>query len=465
MKKIIYYLICITLFLCISGNVYAAEENKDKLIWIEGASISNNYYTEDLTYPNKPGGWKGGSYYRRQLKKTRGSKYLKISGSRIVAKSKMWTEFEANGKELSYYNTGAIALSATNGDYDVAVTFENPTKSSYQVFIRGNDMLQSTAVKVKPGKTCTVKVRISVVYSKMELSFVVPQTAKNSGNASWKTVYIKSLKIKKREKEKMGKIPTIYVAGDSTASTRTSSVYPYEGWAQELYRYIQHKGPVKVSRKRSIGYNWYEYKMDTAIIENRSATGQSTNTFRTTGKFDAILNQVKPGDYVLVQFGHNDANDFSEPLSTPISQFKSNLSYLARGCRQRGAICILTSAIPRWDFDQTGRIKSTAIEYRKAMKQVASAEKAVFVDVGGAVDIFMTNIGKESARQFYMVFGSGIYANYPNGLHDKTHLNKKGAIKVTQIMANEMKKNKSLGKLANMIQCDSDYYRGLKKIR
>lgn len=464
MKKFIYCLVCLLLF-SLGQKTEAATLQKEEVIQFEDTLDNQTYKVVSMDYPERAKGWSKGVYHKRKLDKSYANKYFYIEQGNLVAQSQYWEEPAPIGKSIAYANTGGLIWDAENADYEIEATFVNPTKDSYQVFVTGNSMLQTDSYTIHPNQSVTVKFTISVVYGKLELSFIVPQKVTAIEKGIWKNAYIKQVRIHKKDRENKGRIPTIFIAGDSTAATMDRRGYfPREGWGQELYQFIKHHGTAKVKKFNEPGYEagWYEYRMNTAVIENRATSGESTNNFRDTGKFDSILNKIKPGDFVLVQFSHNDIRTNVPQKNTSVKRYKENLRYFAEGVKQRGGKCIFLSSVPRWKFTKNKKVVSTALPYRRAMKQIAREYHIPFLNIGQIMDKMNTVLGKEAAREFYMVLPKGTYSNYPAGLEDASHFRSRGAKKVAQVIAGEIQKNNIKG-LSSLIKVDKNYYKGLSR--
>lgn len=464
MRNIIYCIVCVLLF-SFGQKTEAATLQTEQVIQFEDTLDNQSYKVVSMDYPDKAKGWSNGVYHKRKEYKSSANKYFHVEQGNLAAQSQYWEEPAAIGKNIAYANTGGLMWDAENADYEVEVTFVNPTKEAYQVFVKGNGMLQTDHQNVNPGQRETVKFTISVVYGKLELNFIVPQKADSVEQAVWKNSYINQIKINKKAPEQRGRIPTIFIAGDSTAATmRKKDYFPREGWGQELYQYVKHHGSVKEKKYNEPGYEvgWYEYRMDTAVVENRATSGESTNNFRDTGKFDSILNKIKPGDFVLIQFSHNDIRTNVPYKNTSVKKYKENLRYFADGVKQRGGSCVFLSSVPRWKYTKAKKAVSTALPYRRAMKQIAQEYHIPFLDVGSIMDEMIAVLGKEAARGFYMVLPKEVYANYPTGLSDQSHFRSRGAKKVAQVIAGEMQKSNVRG-LSSLIKVDTNYYKGLSR--
>lgn len=380
-------------------------------------------------------------------------------------KGQTWTEPGVSREWLMYANTTGMNFNLPDGDYEVTVTYTNPENETYKVAAWDKRGRQTQIKSVTPGKKTIQKFRVSVIDNNLKLFFIHENTAYNP-EQGWGKVYIQNIELKTMEKRKKGVVPTIYITGDSTAHTRDASVYPREGWGQEFYRCLDNG---KLRYKKDCWDDneftpYTEYGMKSATIKNWAYSGESTGSFWYRGKFDNILNEIKPGDYVLVQFGHNDASTKKVSVYTSESEYRNNLMTFATGCQQRGAKCIFISPTPKCKFVGS-KLKATLPTYKSAMKSAASKTGSVFVDTGKAVENYMNSVDVHKAKSYYMLLSPGQYPNYPNGYHDSSHYNYTGAKKAAQIIGITLKENEKVPKkLTQNIKISSDYYEGVSVI-
>lgn len=425
-----------------------------------GNSMTDQYSTRDVTYPSEANGFNSLGIYERREKQVQenSASFCKIKNGILEITSQVWKE-EAPAPFYAYYqNTTQLYWKAENGDYDVEVTLINPTLTPYSAFLRSGTQSQSWTKTVSPGYEVTLEGRFSVVDGELSLDILPFSEARSLMSAQLQTVYVKNIRITKLKQETKGENPTLYLVGDSTSSYYKEEKFPREGWGQEIYHFFKGSDHVTETSYAQPGFltsylNGYrEYKMEDITIENWSVPGESTRTFLESGKWDGILNKVCPGDYVFVQFGHNDSEKTKGVKYTSIEEYKENLRFFMKGCRQRGAICVFLSPIPKCVFTSKGICKPWANEYRKAMKEVASDEKIPFLDIGSIGAKILTEEGKKKAKSYYMIVPKGKYEAYPDGKKDRIHLQQKGAKKYARIVADCIREEKRLKELAGYLK-------------
>ena len=151
----------------------------------------------------------------------------------------------------------------------------------------------------------------------------------------------------------------IFLAGDSTMSIKETKAYPETGW----------------------GMPFVQFWDSSVTIVNKAKNGRSTKTFISEGLWQSILNEAKEGDYVFIQFGHNDeSKDKAERYSSP-EQFKENLVRFIKESRDKKMVPVLLSPVTRRRFDSTGHIIETHVPYSSLVEEVAKSQNAIFIDL------------------------------------------------------------------------------------
>jgi len=217
----------------------------------------------------------------------------------------------------------------------------------------------------------------------------------------------------KPEKRKI----TIWLCGDSTMSIKEKKAYPETGWGMPFI------------------YFWDS----TVKVENLAKNGRSTKTFISEKLWQKVVDNAQEGDYVFIQFGHNDeAKDKGERYATP-DTFKMNLTKFITEARARKAIPVLFTPVSRRKFDESGRALETHKEYAAYVKEVAGKEKVFFIDLDTKSRELYQQFGKENSALLFLQLKPGEHPNYPDGREDNTHFNELGARLIAQLVLSEIK--------------------------
>ncbi|MGB3852224.1 MAG: rhamnogalacturonan acetylesterase [Tunicatimonas sp.] len=214
--------------------------------------------------------------------------------------------------------------------------------------------------------------------------------------------------------------PTVYFIGGSTTSEYPPERYPRMGWGQAMPRFF-------TSEVR---------------FSNQAAEGRSTKSFRDEGRWQVILDSLQPGDYVFIQFGHNDQKEHRPKLYTkPFTTFADNLRRYVEEIRSKQATPVLVTSIHRRRFDKIGRVKNSLGLYPAAMRKVAHELTVPLVDLHAASEVLMNELGPEGSKKLFMWLKPGEHQNYPEGVEDNTHLTEAGAMAMAAAAVQDLKRN------------------------
>lgn len=225
--------------------------------------------------------------------------------------------------------------------------------------------------------------------------------------------------------------PTVYVIGDSTASVYAGSLYPRMGWAQPLQDY---------------------FAPACATIQDKALSGRSSKSFYDEGAWTPIRNALKAGDFVLIQFGHNDEKITEAALGTdPFTTYEKYLSIYLDDAQAKGATPILLTSINRNSWSG-GVLQDTHGDYPVAMRQLAQARQVSLVDATALTKTYFERIGQAATTKLFMDLAAGEFPNYPSGNTDNTHLQETGARTIAQmILADLYRQGRAPGTLAKAV--------------
>lgn len=216
--------------------------------------------------------------------------------------------------------------------------------------------------------------------------------------------------------------PTIYGIGDSTMANKVKpEENPERGWGQMLPLFFN----------------------DNITIDNRAVNGRSTRSFIAEKRWDDILKTLKKGDYVFIQFGHNDQKEKdSTRYTNPHTAYRHNLIRFVEETRAKGATPIIFSSIVRRNFNENGVLISTHGDYTMEARLVAQEYNVPFIDMEYYTELLEQSYGPEKSKQLHLHFKAGEIPYYKEDKADDTHLGVKGATEVAKIAVEELKKTK-----------------------
>ena len=235
------------------------------------------------------------------------------------------------------------------------------------------------------------------------------------------------------------KTTTIFIIGDSTAAKKDlSKGTPERGWGMALQCFFD----------------------STFIrVDNRAVNGRSSKSFIDEGRWDQVLAAMKPGDYVIIQFGHNDEKPQIARHTEPGSTFDYNLARYVRETRERGGIPVLMNPVVRRNFapipqknDDDEKLRTTTFAdgfnleegdslidthglYRVAPRDVARRMNCHFIDANQMTHDLEQSLGVEGSKKLHMWYKPGEEPSLPEGRQDNTHYNIYGARVVAKLLA------------------------------
>jgi lysophospholipase L1-like esterase len=215
--------------------------------------------------------------------------------------------------------------------------------------------------------------------------------------------------------------PRIVIASDSTAANYGASQYPQMGWGMVL--------------KCSLD--------PTVQVVNLARGGRSTKTFVEEGLWDQLIAQLQPGDTVLIQFGHNDADTKKIVRFTdPNGAYDVNLRRFVADVRAKSATPVLVTPIARWLWEN-GEPKDAHAAYAATIHRVAADLKVPLVDLDGDMMAALKARGQMASRRLYLQYEPYDHvARYPEGIKDDTHINEQGARLGAALVATRLAKLK-----------------------
>jgi lysophospholipase L1-like esterase len=222
--------------------------------------------------------------------------------------------------------------------------------------------------------------------------------------------------------------PLVYLAGDSTMATKPLDL-PERGWGMALPGFMK----------------------DPAMIQNHAVNGRSTKSFINEGRWQRIVAALQPGDFVLIQFGHNDEKVENPNVGTDAATvFRDNLRRFIREARAKQATPILATPVARRKFDAAGKLVPTHGAYPDAIRAVAAEEKVALLDLERATEKWLQEAGDEPSKKFFMWIAPGTHPRIPQGREDNTHFVEAGAVAVAGLAAAQIREqNLPLAKWLN----------------
>lgn len=211
---------------------------------------------------------------------------------------------------------------------------------------------------------------------------------------------------------------TLWLCGDSTMSIKETKAFPETGWGMPFV------------------YFWDS----TVTVVNKAKNGRSTSSFRKEGLWNDVMAGAKPGDYIFIQFGHNDEVPTKKTYTTE-TEFSNNLTQYVKEAREKQAIPVLLTPMARRKFDSTGHITGTHDVYAQIIRDVAKTEHVILFDMDKQTQTLYQQFGMENSKLLFLQLKPGEHPNHPDGKEDNTHFSELGARLLAQMVLQEIKNN------------------------
>lgn len=211
----------------------------------------------------------------------------------------------------------------------------------------------------------------------------------------------------------------VHLAGDSTMAAKRAEKRPETGWGEALQ---QHFAPSRVR------------------VVNHAMNGRSTRTFIGEGRWQALVDSLRRGDWVLIQFGHNDGSKEKVDRYTLPEDYRRNLARFVADVRARRANPVLMTPVRRRKFDAAGALVDTHGEYPDLVRAVAAEQRVPLLDLHARTADLLVTWGPDSSRRLFLQLPAGASPNYPNGIEDNTHFSPLGAELVARLVVVELER-------------------------
>ena len=210
---------------------------------------------------------------------------------------------------------------------------------------------------------------------------------------------------------------TVFLAGNSTVVDQSEE--PWAAWGQMIPSFFK---PGKVA------------------VANYAESGEALYSFRSAKRLEKILSLMKPGDYLFIEFGHNDQKRKGEGIG-PFTSYKSDLKYYIAEARKRGGIPVLVTSMHRRNFDASGKIVNTLGDYPEAVRQAGKEENVPVIDLNNMSKELYEAWGVEPSLKAFVHYPANSFPNQTQAIADNTHFSTYGAYEIARCIAKGIKDN------------------------
>ena len=213
------------------------------------------------------------------------------------------------------------------------------------------------------------------------------------------------------------KKPTIFLIGDSTCANKPLDNNPERGWGQLLPNYFTND----------------------VEIQNHAVNGRSTKSFITEHRWDTVMSRLKAGDFVMIQFGHNDQKVEDSNRSAPAhTLYKENLIRFVNDVRSKGATPILITPVMRRKFDEQGKFVDQHGDYPGVVKEVAAQMNVAVIDLHKSSEALIVQEGVENSKRLFLHIPPYHFKD-AKVKEDNTHFSEYGAASMASLVCQAIK--------------------------
>lgn len=312
-----------------------------------------------------------------------------------------------------------FSLDVPEGNFRVKLILGNGSKPSMTTVRGESRRLFIEKLATQKGEFKEVVFTTNVRYVEIDSTEKVRIKEREMGKANWDhklTIEFNDAapSVCAMEIERVEDAVTVFLCGNSTVVDQDNE--PWCGWGQMIPRFFD----------------------DKVCIANYAESGEAANSFASAGRLKKIMTKIKPGDYVFVEFGHNDQKQ-KGPNDGAWASYTTNMRRYITETRAMGGIPVLVTSMHRRNFDSEGKVNNTLGEYPDAVRKLASDEKVALIDLNAMSTVLYEAWGPEESVKAFVHYPANTFPNQPKALADNTHFNSYGGYELAKCIVEGVK--------------------------
>jgi len=329
-----------------------------------------------------------------------------VSAGNSKGKSKLTNDWISS--DAPFY----FKIDLPEGRYKVTVTLGNPKEATATTVKAESRRLMLENIETKKGEVVTKTFVVDVRTPRINDSLEVRRKSREMTYLNWDNSLtlefngpkpcVSSIVI-----ESANGLKAILLAGDSTVTDQENE--PWASWGQMFPRFL---------------------KPD-IVVANYAESGETLKAFRRENRLAKLLSVMKPGDYLFIEFAHNDQKPGGNHVD-PYTTYQEQLRYYIGEARKKGGIPVLVTSTARRAFDENGKIEKTLLEYPDAMRQLAKEENLPLIDLNAMTKVFYETLGVQNSKKAFVHYPAHTFQGQDEPLADNTHFNTYGAYELAK---------------------------------
>ncbi len=329
-----------------------------------------------------------------------------------------------NGKTSGFITSDKpfyFSVAVPEGNYKVTLTLGDPQGTSQTMVKAESRRLMLENTDPQPNEIKKVSFVVNVRMPEISTGGQVKLKPREVGKLDWDdrlTLEFTGAKpcIDAMEIEKVDDQVTVYLAGNSTVVDQDDE--PWAAWGQMIPRF---------------------FKPGVAIA-NHAESGLTLGSFLGSNRLDKVMSLIKPGDYLFIEFGHNDQKE-KGPNDGAYKSYTERLKLFVSRAREHKAIPVIVTSTARRSFDENGKTVNTLGDYPDAARKVAQEENVPLIDLNKMVTRFYDALGVENSKKALVHYPANTFPGQTKALEDNTHFNPYGAYELAKCIVEGIKAN------------------------
>ena len=302
-----------------------------------------------------------------------------------------------------------FSVKLPEGNYKIKVTMGSAEKETNVTIKAESRRLMLDQIAIKKGENVTKIFNVNVRTPKIDNTTSISLKDRELGDLNWDNKltleFLGSVAIQKIEIIPVTNLTNVFLAGDSTVTDQ--DIEPWASWGQFITQYFN----------------------DEIVVANYAVSGSALNSFKASGRLKKILSLIKPGDYLIIEFGHNDEKIKGEGNGA-FGLYSNLLTEYIQSAREKGAIPILSTPTQRRAFNADGTLKPTHGDFPDAMRAVAKKTNTPLIDCTELTTQLYESWGDAISRKAFVQYPANTFPGQEKALEDNTHFNSFGANEV-----------------------------------
>jgi lysophospholipase L1-like esterase len=334
---------------------------------------------------------------------------------------------DSKGKDalLSDYISGDkpfyFSVSLPEGNYNIIITFGDKKGVSTSTVKCESRRLMLEKLTTQKGEFATRTFTVNLHTPKINDSLSVRLKPRELGYLNWDNKLTFEFSNERpclcaMEIQKADNVTTLFLAGNSTVVDQDKE--PWAAWGQMIPCFF----------KQGVS------------VANFAESGESLSSFISSRRLAKVLSLIKPGDYLFIEFGHNDQKQKGEGIG-PWTSYKNNLIKFITETREKGGIPVLVTSMHRRNFDSTGHIINTLGDYPDAVRQTAKELNVPLIDLNAMSKILYEAWGPEDSKKAFVHYPANSFPGQDKALADNTHFSTYGAYQIAKCILEGIKAN------------------------